>query len=101
MRKPMSVSELLAKGKTQLQRLQAGAETANRTLVATQQALPPELAGHVFGATLDAEGVLTLLVDSGAWATRLRYVLADLTPRLTAALDGAVIARTVIRVRPR
>lgn len=101
MRKPMSVSELLAKGKTQLQRLQAGAETANRTLVATQQALPTDLAGHVFGATLDAEGVLTLLVDSGSWATRLRYLLPDLTAKLTATLDGAVITRTVIRVRPR
>ena len=100
MRKPMSVSELLAKGKTQLHRLQAGAETANRTLVATQHALPGELAAHVFAATLDAEGVLTLLVDSGSWATRLRYALPELTATLAAALDGAVIARTVIRVRP-
>jgi hypothetical protein len=100
MRKVRSVSELLAEGKTALERLKSGAEVANRTLAALQRALPPDVAGHVFGATLDPEGVLTVLVDSGAYATRLRFLLPDLVPSLGTALDG-VIARTVVRVRPR
>jgi hypothetical protein len=101
MRKARSVSELLAEGKATLERLKSGAEAANRTLVALQHALPEDVAAHVFGATLDADGVLTVLVDSGAFATRLRYLLPDLTPALGAALEAGVIARTQVRVRPR
>ena len=101
MRKTRSVSELLAEGKATLERLKSGAEAANRTLAALQRALPEDVAGHVFGATLDAEGVLTVLVDSGAFATRLRYLLPDLVPALAAALEVGAIARTQVRVRPR
>jgi len=101
MRKARSVSELLAEGKAALERLKSGAEAANRTLVALQRILPPDVAGHVFGATLDADGVLTVLVDSGAFATRLRFLLPELLPGLGTALEGGTIARTVVRVRPR
>ena len=100
MRKVRSVSELLAEGKAALERLRSGAEGAGQALVAVQRALPPDVAGHVFGATLDPEGVLTVLVDSGAYATRLRFLLPDLVPSLGAALAG-VVTRTVVRVRPR
>ena len=101
MRKSRSVSELLAEGKATLERLKSGAEAANRMLVAVQRALPPDVAGHVFGATLDADGVLTVLVDSGAFATRLRFLLPELLPSLGAALDGGTIARARVQVRPR
>jgi hypothetical protein len=100
MRKARSVSELLAEGKAALERLKTGAEGANRALVAVQRALPADVAGHVFGATLDPEGVLTVVVDSGAYATRLRFLMPDLLPSLGTAL-GAVVDRTVVRVRPR
>jgi predicted nucleic acid-binding Zn ribbon protein len=63
-------------------------------------ALPADVSDHVFGATLDADGVLTVLCDSGAFATRLRYLLPELLPGLGAALDTA-IGRTQVRVRPR
>ena len=101
MRKARSVSELLAEGKAALERLKTGAQTANETLAALQRALPADVAGHVFGATLDADSVLTVLVDSGAFATRLRFLLPELLPALGSALDGGAIARAVIRVRPR
>jgi hypothetical protein len=101
MRKARSVSELLAEGKAALERLKSGAEAANRTLVALQRALPEDVAGHVFGATLDPEGVLTVLVDSGAFATRLRFLLPELLPALGTALEGLTVTRTVVRVRPR
>jgi hypothetical protein len=103
MRKPRSVSELLAEGNASLKRLKSGAEAAGRTLAAVQRALPDDLAGHVFGATLDAEGVLTVLVDSGAFATRVRYLMPELTPALAALpeVGGVGITRTLVRVRPR
>ncbi|HXQ63318.1 MAG TPA: DciA family protein [Steroidobacteraceae bacterium] len=100
MRKPTAVSELLAQGKAKLERLKVGAEAASRTLAAVQQSLPVEAATHVWGASLDDEGVLTLVTDSGGWATRLRYQLPELAPRVAAAL-GKGVARTVVRVRPR
>ena len=101
MRKARSVSELLAEGKSALERLKSGAEAANRILVALQRTLPEEVAGHVFGATVDPEGVLTVLVDSGAFATRLRYLLPEAVPALGASIEGVRITRTVVRVRPR
>jgi hypothetical protein len=101
MRKARSVSELLAEGKATLERLKSGAESANRTLVALQRNLPEDVAGHVFGATLGPDGELTVLVDSGAFATRLRYLLPELVPALALALEVGSIARTQVRVRPR
>ncbi len=100
MRKARSVSELLAEGKTALERLKTGAEAAGRVLAAVQRALPPDVSGHVFGATLDADGVLTVLCDSGAFATRLRYLLPEALPGLATELETA-IGRTQVRVRPR
>ena len=101
MRKARSVSELLAEGKATLERIKSGAGAASRTLAALQQELPTEVAAHVFGATLDEDGVLTVLVDSGAFATRLRYLLAELVPALAATLKAGPIARTRVQVRPR
>jgi hypothetical protein len=100
MRKTRSVSELLGEGKATLERLKTGSEAANRTLVALQRALPPDLAGHVFGATLDEDGTLTIVVDSAAFATRIRYLLPEALPALAAALSTP-IARARVRVRAR
>ena len=100
MRKPISVSELLAHGKAKLERLREGADAAGRAFAALQQALPPDLAGHVFGASLDEASELTVLTDSGAYATRLRYLLPELLPGLAREL-GVVITRSVVRVRSR
>ena len=100
MRKPIPISELLTQGKAKLERLKTGAETANRTLVALQQALPADAASHVWGASLDGDGVLTVLTDSGGWATRIRYAVPTLSPRVAATL-GQAIERTIVRVKPR
>jgi Dna[CI] antecedent DciA-like protein len=100
MRKPIAISELLAQGKAKLERLKTGAEAASRTLAAVQRALPPELAAHVWGASLSADGALTVVADSGSWASRVRYVMPELSAAVEAALDRPV-ARTIVRVRPR
>jgi hypothetical protein len=100
MRKPIPVSELLAQGKAKLERLKAGAETASKTLVAVQRALPADAASHLWGASLDADGVLTLLTDSGGWASRIRYAVPALERVVALALERD-ITRTTVRVKPR
>ncbi len=100
MRKPTPISELLAQGKAKLERLKTGAETASRTLAAVHQTLPADAAAHVWGASLAADGVLTVLADSGGWASRVRYAVPALTARVAGELDREIL-RTVVRVRPR
>ena len=100
MRKPISISELLAKSKPTLDRLKAGGEAADRVFCAVQQLLPAELAAAVWSATLDSEGLLTLVTDSGGWAARLQYLTPSLSSKLAVELAQPV-TRTVIGVRPR
>jgi len=100
MRKPIPISELLAQGKAKLERLRAGADSASETLAAVHRSLPAELCGHVWGASLSPDGALTVVVDSGSWASRLRYVTSELEPAVATLLSREV-RRTVVRVRPR
>jgi predicted nucleic acid-binding Zn ribbon protein len=69
-------------------------------LAAVQQALPPELQPQVWSATLGPHGVLTVVTDTGSWATRIRYAAPALAPAVAATL-GAAVARVAVRVRPR
>jgi hypothetical protein len=100
MRKPIPISELLAQGKTRLQSLQAGAESANRVLGAVRRALPAALGEHVFGASIGEQGVLTVLVDSGAFATRVRYELPSRLEAIGIDAGGVPVRRAQVRVRP-
>lgn len=101
MRKPIPISELLAQGRNRLQTLQSGADSALRVLEAVRRALPAELAPHIFGASVDEAGELTVLVTSGAYATRVRYALPDRLAAIRADLEGQEIRGTRVRVRPR
>lgn len=67
-------------------------------LLAIRTSLAPPLAAHCLYATLK-EGQLTLITDSAAWATRLRYQIPELTAGL-GSLQGE-IATCRIRVQPR
>ena len=100
MRKPTPISELLVQSKATLERLKSGADEASRTLVATQQALPADAAVHVWGASLDAAGVLTVVADSGGWSSRVRYALPAVAAQVAAQL-GREVLKSVVRVRPR
>jgi Dna[CI] antecedent, DciA len=99
MRKPIAVSDLLKEGQATLQRLKAGAEASSQVLAAVRLSLPGELANHVFGAQV-TEGRLTVVVDSGGWATRVRYAATELAPKVGEAL-GAGITAVRVQVRPR
>lgn len=96
--KPTAVSDLLGKGQGLLQRLRQGASQAAAVLDAVRAELPPEPARHVLGASTRGT-TLTLLVDSAAWGTRIRYE----APGLCAAVGrrlGTELTRAVVRVRP-
>lgn len=60
--------------------------------------LPDDLAAHVTGAVLHGDTVV-VLVDSAAWASRLRFHAPELVARLAPRYDGAV-TRVRVKVRP-
>lgn len=80
--------------------LRAGAECALDTLAQVRAALPAELAEHVHGASFEPDGRLTLLAESGAFATRLRYALPEVLPRVRDA-EGKPAVRGRVQVRPK
>jgi len=96
--KPTSVSDLLGKAGGMLERLREGAGAADRVLGAVQDSLPAGLGRQVWGATV-RDGVLTVLVSSAGWATRIRYQAATLQESVTGRL-GVKLERTVVKVRP-
>lgn len=67
-------------------------------LLAIRTRLAPPLAAHCLYATLE-EGQLTLITDSSAWATRLRYQIPELTAGL--GCSQGEIATCRVRVQPR
>ena len=97
MKKPTSVSDLLAQGHGMLQRLREGTAEAERMLAGLRRHLPEELAQQVWGA-VHHEGTLTVLVRSAAWGTRLRYQAPGFKDELADEL-GIVIDRVVVKVR--
>jgi Dna[CI] antecedent, DciA len=66
--------------------------------VTVMNALGPALANKVNGITL-TEGRITVVAESSAWASRMRFVLADAEPALRAASPG--FREVVVRVRPK
>ena len=96
--KPLSINDLLRGSSAALQGLRGKTEAADAALVAVRQALPADLRGRVWGAALAGEA-LTVLVESPAWASRIRYAVPEAKPRWAAELGP--IGRVVVRVRPK
>lgn len=68
---PKTLAQLLKSGA--LERLAAGARERRELTARVGAVLPPEEAAHLVLADLDADGRLTLTMDSAAWAARVRY----------------------------
>jgi len=66
--------------------------------VTVVNALGPELANKVNGITLNS-GKITVNAESSAWASRMRFALADLEPALRKATPD--FRELVVRVRPK
>jgi hypothetical protein len=98
MRKPIPLSELLGQANPTLERLREGAKAAEKAVDAVRRSLPAEVAEHVWGASAE-DGVLTVLVDSAGWATRVRYAVPELKQGVGDRL-GALVVKVNVRVRP-
>ena len=73
---PRHLSELLNEGL--IARVVREADRRRKETVAILAQLPEEEAAHVLSATRNETGELVLVVDSPAWAARLRYSAAGL-----------------------
>jgi hypothetical protein len=65
--------------------------------VAVMNALGPDLGVKVNRITLNS-GRITVNAESAAWAARMRFQLADLTPRLREIEPS--VTELIVRVRP-
>lgn len=97
MQNPRVVSELQLHGKKLRELTQRLSERAT-ILALVRCNLPPKLAPRVHTAGLE-NGRLTLGVNGAAWASRLRYVTADLR-RAVGNSVGVEIVSVRIRVLP-
>jgi hypothetical protein len=95
-KEPQSLKDLLAGN--DLSRLVLRAREAGELDAQVRALLPESLAAHVTGAVLREETVV-ILVDSAAWASRLRFHATELVQSLGPRYDGAVTAVRV-KVRP-
>jgi hypothetical protein len=62
------------------------------------KALGPDLANKVNGITLNS-GKITVIAESSAWATRMRFLLAEIEPTLRELTPE--FRDLVVRVRPK
>jgi hypothetical protein len=95
MQKPKLLSELLEGHGKQLRALNAALRDRQAVLEAVRRALPPKLGAAVVSAGID-HGRLSIGVASAAWATRLRYVTAELRSEVGKAMEVDI---TGIRIR--
>ncbi len=99
-KKPININKLTTSVGGRIGALQAAAAQAQSTLVQVQAVVPPPLKGAIHAASFEADGMLTLLVDNGSAASRLRYALPDLLP-LVRDEAGEPAKKGRVRVRPR
>ncbi len=68
---PKSIAELFKNG--QLEKLALEAERQRNLTGHIRKMLPSEEADHLVNVSIDEEGELILVMDSPAWAARVRY----------------------------
>jgi hypothetical protein len=68
---PKPIAELLKKG--QLEKLAMKAERQRSLTDRIRSMLPSEEADHLINVNIDEEGELVLVMDTPAWAARVRY----------------------------
>ena len=97
-RAPRTVGDLISARLPALaQRARSTPETSEWH-VTVMKALGPELANKVNGVTL-VNGRITVNAESSAWASRMRFLLADVEPALREATPD--FRELVVRVRPK
>jgi hypothetical protein len=95
MQNPRIVSELLHLHGKKLRDLGAAIKKRAAVLEVVRRSLPPKLATHIASAGLE-NGRLTVGVTGAVWASRLRYLTADLRIAVGAALRAEILS---VRIR--
>ncbi len=98
-KKPIRIGDVIHKPGSGLARLIERAASMADLTQAVISALPDPLGTHVVAVNHRAD-TLVVLVDSAAWATRLRYLEGEIRSRL-ARDQGIGIEKLVVRVAPR
>lgn len=98
-KKPLLVASLLGAKASRPQALIAEAKRLSQIKIALNQSLDHSLAEHVYVATFK-HGLLTLIIDSPAWATRLRYMQPTIIADMKKYAISSEIAQLKIKVRP-
>ncbi len=93
---PTSLAELLRRSE-RLRGLRAQAEERRRLTGQIRALLPAAEAAHLLAAYVSRSAELVLVLDSPAWAARVRYA----QDRLLAAVQPLAITRIRIQARPR
>ena len=95
---PRTVRDLISARLPALAQRALSTSEASEWHVTVTNALGPELANKVNGITLNS-GRITVLAESSAWASRMRFALAEVEPQLRAVTPD--FRELVIRVRPK
>src|SRR3954468_12282915 len=95
---PRTVGDLISARLPALAQRALSAPETSEWHVTVMKALGPELANKVNGITLNS-GKITVLADSSAWASRMRFVLAEIEPAVREVTPG--FRELVVRVRPK
>lgn len=95
---PRTARDLISARLPALAQRALSAPEASEWRVTVMKALGPELANKVNRATLDS-GRITVVADSSAWASRMRFLLADIEPTLRRVTPD--FRELVVRVRPK
>jgi predicted nucleic acid-binding Zn ribbon protein len=95
---PRTVRDLISARLPALAQRALSAPETSEWHVTVMSALGPDLANKVNGITLN-NGRISVIADSSAWASRIRFVLAEVEPALRAATPD--FRELVVRVRPR
>jgi hypothetical protein len=95
---PRTVRDLISARLPALAQRARSTPEASEWHVTVMKALGAELANKVNGITLNS-GKITVLAESSAWASRMRFVLADIESALREAAPD--FRELVIRVRPK
>jgi len=95
---PRTVRDLISARLPALAQRALSTPEASEWHVTVMKALGSELANKVNGVTLNM-GRITVIAESSAWASRMRFVLAEIEPVLREVAPG--FRELVVRVRPK
>ena len=95
---PRTVRDLISTRLPALAQRAGSTPETSEWQVAVMKALGPELAVKVNAITLNS-GKITVIAESSAWASRMRFLLAEIEPSLRSITPG--YRALTVRVRPR